>query len=89
MENQFSRNSINLSSDLHIRTIRCTQNKKIYLFFIVFFTVIKWNKFDLNKVNSEAFSVFEKRILKFERPSLNAIFSSHNSNGIKLIRVEP
>lgn len=63
--------------------------KKNNLFFIVFFTVIKWNKFDLNKINSEALSVFEKRILKFERPSLNAIFSSRNSNGIQLIRVEP
>ena len=44
----------------------------------------KWN-FDLKIRNSEAFSAFWEKYLKFARQSSNSIFNCDSSNGIKLI----
>ena len=47
--------------------------------------VIEWNKLDLNILNSENLFIFNKKLLKFIRPSRNNVFKCHNPKGIKLL----
>ena len=51
-------------------------------------TIIEWNKLYPSLRNSASYNVFENRILKFIRASLNKIFQFHNPKGIKLVARE-
>ena len=45
----------------------------------------EWNKLNLDTRNSESFSVFKNKILKFIRPSSKSIFGIHDPIGVKLL----
>ena len=47
--------------------------------------VTEWNNLGKSIRDSESFSVFNKNILKFIRPSPNSILNCHNSKGVKLL----
>ena len=57
----------------------------IIFLLILFFHQLSLNNLDLKIRNSKTFSVFQKSILKFIRPSSNSIFNCHSPEGIKLI----
>ena len=46
---------------------------------------IEWNKLDLNIRYSESLNIFQKRFLKFIRPSGSSVFNCHNLRGVKLL----
>ena len=47
--------------------------------------IIEWNNLDPQLGKSESFSLFERNILKFIRPSPNSVYNCHNPRGICLI----
>ena len=47
--------------------------------------VTELNNLDKSIRNFESFSIFNKNILKFIRPSPNSIFNCHNPKGVKLL----
>ena len=49
------------------------------------FIVIEWNKLDKSLKNSESFSIFNKNILKFIRPSPKSSLNWYNPKGVKLL----
>ena len=47
--------------------------------------VIEWNKLNPNLRSAANFSVFNRNLLKFIRPSPNSVFNCHNCKGIKFL----
>ena len=47
--------------------------------------IVEWNMLDQNICNSENLNIFEKKLLKFIRPSGNCVFRCHNPKGVKLL----
>ena len=47
--------------------------------------IIEWNDLDINIRNSENYTTFKKKMLRFVRPSENLIFNCHSPSRIKLI----
>ena len=47
--------------------------------------VIELNKLNQNIRNSKNLNIFNKKVLKFMRPSGSSVFRSHNSKGVKLL----
>ena len=53
-------------------------------FFLSTFT--EWSKLDPNLWSAASFSVFQKNLFKFIRPSPNSAFNCHNYKGIKYLK---
>ena len=48
-------------------------------------TIIEWNNFNPNLINSNTYGTLKNIILKFIRPSSNSVLQCHNLQGIKFL----
>ena len=49
------------------------------------YTIIEWNKLDLDVRKSKSYAIFRNTLLKLGRPNQNAIYNSNNPIGLKLL----
>ena len=79
-------------TESHIYNTRNTEDVETYccrtdLFKYSFFpyTIIEWNKLDINLRNVKSFQIFRNSLLKIRRPIQNSIFNVHDPVGIKYL----
>ena len=81
-----------IPTESHIYSTRNTENVETYycrtdLFKYSFFpyTILEWNKLDINLRNVKSFQLFRNSLLKIGRPIQNSIFNVHDPVGIKYL----
>ena len=59
---------------------------KLNIFFSFFrYSIIEWNKLDINLRNAKSFLIFRNSLLKIGRPMQNSIYNIHDPVGIKYL----
>ena len=59
---------------------------KLNIFFSFFrYSIIEWNKLDINLRNAKSFLKFRNSLLKIGRPMQNSIYNIHDPVGIKYL----
>ena len=53
--------------------------------FLKTYTIIEWNKLDLDVHKSKSYAIFQNTLLKLGRPNPNAIYNINNPVGLKLL----
>ena len=81
-----------IPTESHIYNTRKTENVETYycrtdLFKYSFFpyTIVEWNKLDINLRNVKSFQIFRNSLLKIARLMQNSIFNVHDPVGIKYL----
>ena len=79
-------------TELHIYNTHNTENVETYycrtdLFKYSFFpyTIVEWNKLDINLQNIKSFQIFSNLLLKIGSPIQNSILNVHDPVGIKYL----
>ena len=79
-------------SESHIYSTRNSENietyyNRTYQFKYSFFpySIIEWNKLDINLRNAKSFLIFRNSLLKIGRPMQNSIYNMHDPVGIKYL----
>ena len=79
------------SSQTHYNTRNTDQVETYYLRTNVFknsflpYTIIEWNKLDLDVRKSKSYAIFRNTLLKLGRPNQNTIYNINNPVGLKLL----
>ena len=81
-----------IPSESHIYSTRNSENVETYYcrtdhFKYSFFpySIIEWNKLDINLRNAKSFLIFRNSLLKIGRPMQNSIYNIHDPVGIKYL----
>ena len=67
----------------NVGTYYCRTDLFKYSFFR--YTIVEWNKLDINLRNIKSFQIFRNLLLKIGRPIQNSIFNVHDPVGIKYL----
>ena len=81
-----------IPSESHTYNTRNLENVEIYycrtdLYKYSFFpyTIVEWNKLDINLRNAKSFLIFRNSLLKIGRPMQNPVYDKHDPMGIKFL----
>ena len=83
--------SICSSSQIHHNTRNADKVETYYCRTDIFknsffpYTIIEWNKLDLDVCKSKSYAIFQNTLLKLGRPNQNAIYNINNPVGLKLL----
>ena len=67
----------------NVETYYCRTDQFKYSFFP--YSIIEWNKLDINLHNAKSFLIFRNSLLKIGRPMQNSIYNIHDPVGIKYL----
>ena len=73
----------NTRNNENVQTYYCRTDLFKYSFFP--YTIVEWNKLDINLQNVKSFQIFRNLLLKIRRPIQNSIFNVHGPVGIKYL----
>ena len=79
------------SSQIHYNTRNTDQVETYYCRTDIFknsffpYTIIEWNKLDLDVCKSKSYAIFRNTLLKLGRPNQSAIYNINNPVGLKLL----
>ena len=81
-----------IPSESHIYSTRISENIETYYcrtdqfkYSIFPYSIIEWNKLDINLRNAKSFLIFRNSLLKIGRPMQNSIYNIHDPVGIKYL----
>ena len=83
--------SICSSSQIHHNTRNADKVETYYCRTDIFknsffpYTIIEWNKLDLDVRKSKSYAIFRNTLLKLGRPNQNTIYNINNPVGLKLL----
>ena len=81
--NLFHLNIYSTRNSENVETYYCRIDQFKYSFFP--YSIIEWNKLDINLCNAKSFLIFRNSLLKIGRPMQNSIYNIHDPVGIKYL----
>ena len=83
-----------IPSESHIYSTRNSENVETYYcitdqfkYSVYPYSIIEWNKLDVNLRNAKSFLIFRNSLLKIARPMQNSIYNIHDPVGINYLTI--